>query len=192
MIQRVDRRKRSYAAAMKWQIPVFVGAALLLASCSGSKSAAPAGTTDATGSTSTSRSSAPTVRSSSPAALVVAHLHAAHLPIASIFTVTAANDDNHLLGRPNGYTSKQAWVDTRIDLSDVLDNTTGAVDRGGSVEAYPDASGAKARMAYIQGILKAAPALGTEYDYVVANTLVRVSSQLTPTQAAKYQAAAPG
>lgn len=49
---------------------------------------------------------------------------------------------------------------------------------------------AQARETYIQGILKADPMLGAEYDYVVGDVLVRVSQYLTPAQAQAYQAAA--
>ncbi len=44
-------------------------------------------------------------------------------------------------------------------------------------------------MKYIQSTEKALPMLGTEYDYVVGPFLVRVSSQLTPSQADAYHKA---
>jgi hypothetical protein len=126
-----------------------------------------------------------------PAALI-AKFKSAGLPVASTIAYTAANDPNHLLGRPNGYVAKVAWADSRIKASDpdVKDNTPGSVDLGGSIEQYPDKSGAKAREKYIQGIEKAVQFVGTEYDYVDGDFLIRVSSQLTPDQAKAYQKAA--
>lgn len=104
-------------------------------------------------------------------------------------TVTAANDPNHLLGRPNQYTSKVTFTDTRIKASDVSGTEKGAVERGGAIEVFADASAAKARADYIQSVTKAMSALA-EYDYVHDTVLVRVSHYLTPDQAAEYKAAA--
>ncbi|MFE7854072.1 hypothetical protein [Streptomyces sp. NPDC057403] len=103
-------------------------------------------------------------------------------------TVTAANDPNHLLGRPNQYTSKVTFTDTRIKASDVSSTEKGALERGGAIEVFADASDAKARADYIQSVTKAMSALA-EYDYVHGTVLVRVSHYLTPDQAAEYKAA---
>lgn len=102
--------------------------------------------------------------------------------------ITAETDPNHLLGRPGGYTSKATFVDSRIDPSGVLDPMPGSVDIGSSVEVFDDASGAERRAEYIRSIGEAAPVL-TEYDYVAGSVLLRVSGELTPTQAAEYEAA---
>ena len=47
----------------------------------------------------------------------------------------------------------------------------------------------RARAAYIESIEKALPMLGTEYDYLNGPVLLRVSQDLTPTQAKGYQRA---
>jgi hypothetical protein len=121
-----------------------------------------------------------------PADEVVAQL-AAKVPTAGAGIVYTADDDpNHLLGRPNGYTSKATFVDTRIESGP----PPGSVDAGGSVEVFGDASAAAARQQYIQQLQKASPLLGTEYSYVEGPALVRVSGKLTPTEAAEYEAAA--
>jgi hypothetical protein len=152
------------------------------ATATGAAVAAPAATTSATASATTG---------SQPAADdVVAKFKAAKLPIGTTITYTAADDPNHLLGRPNGYLSKTSFTDTRINPDQADDSSQGSVDLGGSVEVYPNAAGAEARMDYIQSELKANPMLGTEYDYVVGAALVRVSSVLTPSQAQAYQTAA--
>ncbi|MER6572607.1 hypothetical protein ABT288_42225 [Streptomyces sp. NPDC001093] len=106
-------------------------------------------------------------------------------------TVTAANDPNHLLGRPNQYTSKVTFTDSRIKASDVEGTEKGDVDRGGAVEVFGSPSDAQIRAKYIQTVTKSMPALA-EYDYVHGAVVVRVSHYLTPAQAAAYQAAANG
>lgn len=102
--------------------------------------------------------------------------------------VTADNDPNHLLGRPNQYTSKVTFTDSRIKAADVEYTKPGDVDRGGAVEVFGSAADAQARAKYIQAVTKSMPALA-EYDYVHGSVLVRVSHYLTPDQAATYKGA---
>jgi hypothetical protein len=101
---------------------------------------------------------------------------------------TEDDDPNDLLGRPNGYTSKIAFSDSRVSKDDTVGEAKDAIERGGSIEVYPDDAGAKARATYIQEMLKAT-GFGTEYDYVKGPILVRVTGNLTPTKAKDYQAA---
>ncbi|MEV6027562.1 hypothetical protein [Streptomyces sp. NPDC052036] len=101
-------------------------------------------------------------------------------------TVTADNDPNHLLGRPNQYTSKITFDETRISASDVSGTDKGDVDRGGSIEVFGNPADAQARAKYIQSVTKSMPMLA-EYDYVHGTVLVRVSHYLTPKQAADYK-----
>jgi len=70
-----------------------------------------------------------------------------------------------VLGRPNGYSSKIAFSDLRIPKDDIAYTDKDAIERGGSIEVYPDPAGAEARGTYIQEILKGS-GLGSEYDYV--------------------------
>jgi hypothetical protein len=105
---------------------------------------------------------------------------------------SADTDPNKLLGRPNGYTSKVSFTDSRIGPDDLLGVEPGGVDAGGSVEVFADADAAAARQQYIQQLQKAAPLLGTEYSYVDGTALVRVSGKLTPDQAADYERAVAG
>lgn len=71
--------------------------------------------------------------------------------------VTAANDGNHLLGRPGQYTSKVGFTDSRIKPADVEGMTEGDVAFGGAVEVFANADDAKARAAYIQAVTKNLP-----------------------------------
>lgn len=104
-------------------------------------------------------------------------------------TVTADNDPNHLLGRPNQYTSKVTFTDSRIKPADVEGTKEGDVERGGAIEVFADPAAATARAKYIQTVTQSLPALA-EYDYVHGTVVVRVSHYLTPEQAGQYKAAA--
>jgi hypothetical protein len=132
-------------------------------------------------------------RGSGGAATVIERFKSRGLPVGSTYRFTAANDPNHLLGRPTGYVSKVAWTDTRIKRADVPDPERGSVDLGGSVEQFTSAAAAHHRMTYIKVVDSAAPGLaGVEYDYVVGDFLVRVSFLLPPAAAVAYARAAAG
>jgi hypothetical protein len=145
----------------------------------------------ACGGATTAPTASPAASSAPPltAAGLVAQYKAGGMPVSKVIVYSAATDPNDLLGRPNGYLSKAAFTDTRLKASEVASYSKGDVARGGSVEVFSDAASAKARMKYIQATLKAAPMLGTEYDYLLGAALVRVSGLLTPSQAVLYQTA---
>lgn len=167
-----------------------VAAVLLpvLAACSGTTS-----TPKASGSHDTAPPSPTAVATVTAADLtaeaVTTKLAAAVPGLKLIKAYTAANDPNHLLGRPGQYASKTAFSDPRVKPSDVSGEEHDAIDRGGSVEVYPTPAGAKARAAYIQRVTQALPS-AAEYDFVHGGVLVRVSHLLTPAQAAAYKTAA--
>lgn len=168
---------------MKRTFPVVVAAfAVTLAGCGGSTQSAT--TPAATPVTTTAAASSP---AQSPAS-VIAKFQAAHLPVVPTITYTAESDPNHLLGRPGQYTAKESWTDSRVDPVQVLDDKPGSVELGGSIEVYPDGTGAANRTKYIQAIAKSSP-LFAEYDYVVGTSVLRLSKLLTPDQAKAYQAA---
>ena len=99
---------------------------------------------------------------------------------------TAETDPNHLLGRPGQYTSKVAFTDSRVQPRPF--DAPDAIERGGSVEVFPDEQGAQNRMKYIQAIAAGFP-MAVEYDYTSGPVLVRVGKILTPAQAGEYQKA---
>ncbi|WP_127354005.1 hypothetical protein [Actinacidiphila soli] len=159
-------------------------AVLLLAGCGSSAS------------TSTPAASSPAAAQSSTAASTPLTATTAFTGIAKTVTtarltgtVTAANDSNHLLGRPNQYTSKITFADSRITKADTSGFSKGDVELGGAIEVFSDPADATARAKYIQAVTKSMPAL-TEYDYVHGSTVVRVSRFLTPKQAGEYETAA--
>lgn len=129
--------------------------------------------------------------SSAPHTLTAAQfttkLQTAGLPVNGIIDYTATNDPNHLLGRPGGYTSKTAFVDSRINE---LEAEPGSIEAGGSVEVFSNHAEAQARVNYISKMEQIMTVFGNEYDYVNGNTVLRVSSLLTPAQAATYENAA--
>lgn len=102
--------------------------------------------------------------------------------IQKIVTVTEDNDPNDKIGRPNGYVSAAVIYDSGADCGEDL-----GVDCGATVEVWPSADDAKARSDYIQGILKDAPILGSEYNYLEGAALLRVTGGIKPTVAKEYQ-----
>ncbi|MFI6510162.1 hypothetical protein ACIBCT_21365 [Streptosporangium sp. NPDC050855] len=122
------------------------------------------------------------------AAGVIKALTQQGLPVTLSVTYTDSTDPNKQLGRPNGYTSKASFVDQRIDAAKVPGGKKGDVGLGGSVEVFEEADQAEQRAAYIQGIGEKMPMLG-EYDYVAGSVLLRVSKELTPSQAGAFEAA---
>ena len=91
-----------------------------------------------------------------------------------------------LLGRPGQYTDKVNFKDTRISSTD--QGVDISVTDGGSIEVFTTTTDAKNRFAYIQKISKSGVALFAEYEYLDGLVILRVSAQLTPDQAAKYEA----
>lgn len=63
-----------------------------------------------------------------------------------VTSYTAADDPNHQLGRPHGYTSKTAFADSRVPQDQLGGLAPDASERGGSVEVFADEAGAQARM----------------------------------------------
>jgi len=101
-----------------------------------------------------------------------------------IVTITEKNDPNNSIGRPGKYTDAAALFDKRVRCESKLDITCGA-----KIEIYEDADAAKARAAYLDGIMKAAPILGSEWHELAGPVLLRVSGKLRPSWAKAYRQA---
>ncbi|SDK29775.1 hypothetical protein SAMN04488074_10595 [Lentzea albidocapillata subsp. violacea] len=108
------------------------------------------------------------------------------LTLAKVFT--AEDDPNRQLGRPNSYTSKTFFTDSRIAAELLEFAKENDPLRGGSVEVFETEALATARKNYIQEFGKTTPLLA-EYNYVVGGVLLRVSKELTPAQAKEYETA---
>lgn len=110
------------------------------------------------------------------AAAVLRKLREAGLPMAGGVVQTAASDPNKLLGRPDGYSSRASFD---LPGGDV-DGAPGDVGRGGVIEVWSDGVAARGRADYIQGILRQAPQLGTEYELLSGTVLVRITGRVDP------------
>jgi len=109
------------------------------------------------------------------------------MPITADFAYDENTDLNHLLGRPNQYTGKDNFRDSRTHYS----HSSGAnidVSDGGSVEVFANTTDAQKRFTYIQAI-SSSGGLFAEYEYVDGVAILRLSKELTPTQAKAYQTA---
>lgn len=101
-------------------------------------------------------------------------------PVENIINYSAATDDNHLLGRPNQYTSKVNFADSRLSQYNSSD------PNGGTIEVFNNYSDALKRKQYLDIVYNSFPRLRM-YIYQYSNVLVRLSFDLTPDQTGVYQ-----
>jgi hypothetical protein len=146
---------------------------------------APTVTVTATPSASASASSTPAQAELTTATAYARAINKQVGSVTKVTTLTETNDPNNLIGRPNGYVSAAVITDKQGDSSD----PEPGVAYGATVEMFGTKAEASRRSAYIQGLLKDSPMLGTEYDYTQGKVLLRVSGELRPSVAMKYQAA---
>lgn len=117
---------------------------------------------------------------------VLRSLKRAGLPIGGYINYTAANDGNHLLGRPGQYVSKVNFRDKRLKAWPDFDS-----NGGGTIETFASEDDTKKRYDYVHAISSSA-SLFAEYEYRDGLVLLRLSHYLTPRQAAAYQEALNG
>jgi len=110
-------------------------------------------------------------------------LKAAKLPIENIIVYDENTDVNSLMGRPNQYTSKVNFADTREQQTDKANPV------GGSVEVFSNEKDAKSRYDYVDAIVKQGGTKVSQYMYLDGNVLLRIDSALSPSQAKEYQTA---
>ncbi|URN85823.1 hypothetical protein [Acetobacterium wieringae] len=150
-------------------------AALMLAGCS-----------SASGSGSAAAESQPKVDVTKMSAEeIVKTFQDAGYPIENVQILTAETDKGELLGRPNQYTSKVIFEDSRSNSPAAGSATEGTA--GGSIEVFNNAEDAQARYDYIQPITE--NAMFSQYLYLYENVFLRIDGALTPDQAAQYEAA---
>jgi hypothetical protein len=106
------------------------------------------------------------------------------LPIGKSVAYTAKNDPNDLLGRPNQYTSKVMFEDTRLNPDPIADKFD--VQNGGSIEVLENKNDAIRRNEYVDSIGKGFSPI-SEYTYREGTVLLRLSQRLLPKQAAAYE-----
>lgn len=106
-------------------------------------------------------------------------VQASGIPVANVRAFSAESDPNKLLGRPNQYTAKVSWQDTRAG--------EGADDA--TAELFANTADLAARRTYTTAISTSGGAFA---QYIYANEprrlLLRLPHQLTPDQAAGYEA----
>ena len=87
---------------------------------------------------------------------------------------------------------------SRIDAAALLFDSRVKCDKGetqtwkgscAEIEMFASVDAAQRRAAYIQGILKAAPIPGNEYDYLNGNALLRIVGTVKPSVARQYNKA---
>jgi len=103
--------------------------------------------------------------------------------VVKVVSITENNDPNDKIGRPNGYTSAAVLYEKSVSCSEL------GASCGATLEVWASESQTKARAAFIQKALTDMPALGTEYDYIRGSALLRVSGEVKPSVATKYNAA---
>ena len=114
--------------------------------------------------------------------LVIA-LQASGIKIENIISYTEETDSNQLLGRPNQYTSKVSFADTRVEQPEDKSNPV-----GGSIEVFESEEDATARKEYVEGIASKMSVF-SQYFYLYKNILLRIDHDLTPAQASEYESA---
>ena len=107
--------------------------------------------------------------------------------VVRLIRITEDNDANDIIGRVNGYVAATVLVDSRI--TEGCDIAKPGIACGAGIEQWPDETAAQQRADYIKTLLSSAPILGTEYQTVRGNLLLRVSGKLKPSAAEAYQAA---
>jgi hypothetical protein len=84
----------------------------------------------------------------------------------------AKTDPNGLLGRQGQYTSKVNWGSI---------GTTDDAEQRSSIEVFPNAGDAQARLDYVKGF--SGTFVGDGYDYLTGSALLRLSRSYTPDEA---------
>jgi hypothetical protein len=169
-------------------VSLAIATALVVVGCSSSKGSTTSPTTGGGATTTTAASTSTTVPGPITATTVATKMIASGVPATIAFTYTAENDPNKLLGRQGGYTSKVSLQDNRLPkVEDFLSESASSTDGGAAIECYADSSGAQARYQELKGF--SGTVLGDGYDYVSGPCVLRLSKDLTPTQASQYQQA---
>jgi 2,4-dienoyl-CoA reductase-like NADH-dependent reductase (Old Yellow Enzyme family) len=107
----------------------------------------------------------------------------AGLPVADIKVITPETDENNMMGRPGGYTSKAYFADTRHpptqDKLVIVEN---------NIEGFSSEDDAQRRADYVTEIAKSMPMMA-QYVYRSGKFVLRLDRALLPDQAKAYEAA---
>lgn len=108
--------------------------------------------------------------------------------VGTIVVYDEVTDTNNLLGRPNQYTSKVNFEDTRVEQHILLDKHGNPDPVGGTIEVFNNEEDTTSRRNHIERIEKSLPTM-VQYLYQRNNILLRIDKELTPTQASEYEKA---
>ena len=101
----------------------------------------------------------------------------AGLPVVNVINYTEETDENNLLGRPNSYTSKTSFADSRLEQF-------GSDPKGGTVEVFNNKADATSRNEYVSAFSGSVFGM---YIFQSDNVLLRISLELTSAQAEEYK-----
>lgn len=118
---------------------------------------------------------------------VLAQLQGSGLPIGETYIYNASNDPSHLLGTPGQYVGALVFQDQRLPKHEHGADLT-IVD-GGEIEVFASQADVKTTQNYMSAINQDNAMFFNEYDYWRGIVLLRISTQLNPTQAKAYKAA---
>lgn len=114
------------------------------------------------------------------------------LSIGKIVMYTEETDLNNLLGRPNQYTSKIIFEDTRLEQvnanNEFLTDEERNEPTGGTIEIFNNKEDMQNRKNYIETLASSA-SIFNQYVYSNDYALLRLEHDLTPTQAQEYEKA---
>lgn len=120
---------------------------------------------------------------------VVEAFNKANLPLTDSFVYDERTDINHLLGRPNGYVEKMNFRDARMKVKfKPKTNEERDMQRTCSIEVFASTENAQRRKDYIEAIGKSSP-IFSAYCFLYRNILVRIDTELVPSDANEYKAA---
>ncbi|ONH33690.1 hypothetical protein BL253_00650 [Pseudofrankia asymbiotica] len=112
----------------------------------------------------------------------------AGVPLHTTVVYDASSDPNQLLGKPDGYTSKIAFLDARTQINPAGVTSKDPVEQGGSIEVFADSAAASSRVQQLRTVSSSSQLL-QEADYQQGGVVLRVSRYLSKEQADGYGAA---
>ena len=102
--------------------------------------------------------------------------------VTELLVLDEDNDPNDLIGRPNGYAAATVLFDSRVSCA----GDEPGVDCGATIEEWPSRKAAQDRSDYIQSLQSGSSILGSEWNTVRGNLLLRVTGDMNPSDAETY------